>query len=284
MNEIAGPQHESASFDRLAKFSLSLIVLLFVASTFMPAGGNGRGESHLGVGFLLGAIYCQVAAANAWITMGTGKSGQRLLIGLVWLASCPFATTLNLSMAGLPNAGELFLFISIGIVGQAILLQVALCILRFGFRWRIVERTQADMSGADEKLQFRLAHLIYFTTAIAILLGIGRQIVEHASITWTRRGGPEFGPFLFLAVCAALQTMPLFFSILVPGRRFWFTVPAMCILIALGTAYELPLAQLVGIRGGPDQWHFIWINLFSSLGILLFGTITRISNYRLATP
>jgi hypothetical protein len=89
--------------------------------------------------------------------------------------------------------------------------------------------------------------------------------------------------FIFLAVAAVAMTLPLLMAALLPRHAIPATL-AVLLVIAAVTAGEYPLQRVLtgGGGGGPDVWHFVWINAFQAWWVLAIAIAVRMCGYCLA--
>ncbi|MFO0902013.1 MAG: hypothetical protein U0939_03380 [Pirellulales bacterium] len=269
------------TLDRLGKVVFAMIALLTITAVFAPIQNNTP-SAHAAIGYLLGTIYAQITVASAWLALGEGRFANRAAVVLAWLAVLPFVVSLNLMAMGRRFETGFVVLFSIFVFSQALLTLAPLALLRVVYGWHLVN-AETHVPDDGRRLQFGLKHLMLLTTTVAILFGAGRAFVLYVLPGMQRSMVHEAGPFAFLAVAAVLFMLPLLFAAFAPGRWCIPASLAMLALAATATYLEEPLAQQMGIRGGPDLWHFIWINAFSALSVLAFSGATRYCGYRLFT-
>jgi hypothetical protein len=139
--------------------------------------------------------------------------------------------------------------------------------------------------GTDERpTQFGIRQFMIFTAIVSVILGIGRALFPYLPLLGDARG--EWPIFLFLAIASIVMTLPLVLAALLP-RYALPSVGGVLILIACATFAELPLLNTLlknrGGPGGPDIWHFLWINGFTVGWILAMTGLVRWAGYRLQT-
>ncbi len=116
------------------------------------------------------------------------------------------------------------------------------------------------------------------TALVAVLLGAGRALVPWlGEELHLDRESPIF---IFLALSAVIQTLPLLLAGLLP-RWSLLGVIVVLLLIGLATTWEVSLLRhFPGVRGsGPNTRHFIWINVFTSAVILAGILLVRFNGY-----
>ena len=149
--------------------------------------------------------------------------------------------------------------------------------LAFGAHLR--HNTKAPAFDPRER-QFGIRQLIIVTTIVAVVFGAGRlavpQMAEHLELT--KGEGPIF---VFLGVAAVILALPLILAALM--RQFALpSVLIVLILLAIGTASEVPLLRLVGGGGpGPKVQDFVAINFFTASVLLTVLSMVRLNGYSL---
>lgn len=250
-----------------------LVAGLLLAIVLEP---NGR--EHLVLGYLFGTMFGQATLASAWAALGPLPLLWRLPLSLVWLALLVGAITGNIAAHGGPR--EVPFVIGGCLAGQFAALQVPFWGLALGYRLRLRQGATGELKVDPRETQFGIRQLMIFTTVIAVFLGACRfamtQFAQQDDL------GGEAPIFIFLAVAAIVVTLPLVLAALLP-RFAPAAVALVLVLIGLLTAWEVPLLDKFHNGPGPDTWHIIFINGFTSAWILATVVIVRISGYRLRT-
>jgi hypothetical protein len=165
---------------------------------------------------------------------------------------------------------------------QWLLVQAPLWVLAARYDLKIRHRGESSPFQGTGQLQFGIRQLMILTFIVAVLLGIGRMLVINFAAAFTVGGG-DAPIFIFLAVAGVLMTLPLVLAALLPRHAVLATLGVLA-FTAVATAWELPLMNAVMARGGPDQWHFIWINAFQAGWVLTVIGLLRLGGYSLAPP
>jgi hypothetical protein len=119
-----------------------------------------------------------------------------------------------------------------------------------------------------------------FTAIVAVIFGLGRLVVTRLGPHLSLEGGPDIPIFIFLVVASIVMTLPLLLAGLLP-KYWWQAVLVVLLLIGVATAFEVPLINSFASGGGPDVWHLVWLNTFTSAWILALVLVARVSGYRL---
>jgi hypothetical protein len=131
--------------------------------------------------------------------------------------------------------------------------------------------------GREER-QFGIRQLMVFTFIVAVVLAIARLMVSHLgnnfrtndTLTWA-----------FLAAVAAVTTLPLLLAAVLERRALLALIFSLAVLVAC-TLWERPLLSSVSPGGGPNIWHFVWINGCSAAWVLAIAGILRWGGFRLS--
>lgn len=118
------------------------------------------------------------------------------------------------------------------------------------------------------------------TVIVAVVLGLGRATVASMAASLDKSG--DVFAFVFLAVAGILMSLPLLLAALLP-RRAVLSVLVLLVLIAAVTWGELPLLRQLG-GGGPDFWHFAWINFFQTAWIVFVVALLRAFGFGCGNP
>jgi hypothetical protein len=265
------------SASRVYVWTAPLIALgcLLVAGLDLDAQTPDSPYGWFVIGCALGTMFGQTTIAAFWTALGPPPLYARLLASLLWLTLLSLAFVIGFrferqSLEVLPLLGP-----SAG--GQWVLVQVPLWLLAYlyGLRLRFGPPHASDVG----RPQFGLGQLMIFTLGIAVILGIARGVIASGALKFDNH---ELPVFLFLAAAAVLISLPLALAALM-SRLAWLGVPVILGLIALATAWELPLlTSILGSGGRPNIMHLVWINFFTSAWVLAFVVVARLGGGRLA--
>lgn len=266
--------------DRLLVVILPILAVSWLILAVVDPDGPGRAGEYVILGNLIGSIFAQATLAAAWSALGPFPLRWRLPLSLVWVATLPIALALNIGLNGGPE--EAVLTLGACVLAQWLLVQAPLWCLAVMFGVAI--RPRADLATAVQPsdLQFGIRQLLILTAIVAVVLGIGRVLVAWLGAQLEGLKG-ETPIFIFLAIAGVLMTLPLLVAALLPRLAIPATL-AVLLLIALATVGEYPLQRTVagGRGGGPDVWHFAWINAFQAFWVLLVIIALRLCGYGLA--
>ena len=256
-----------------------LIALTWLMIVVVDPTPGGQVIQSIAVGFFLGAMYGQTTLAAVWTVVGPGPLARRLRYSLVWIALLAVAVAMNTHFHDWPSR-SMAVVISLCLVGQWIVVQSVLWGLVVGFGLHLHHAEDRQHNENLHQVQFGIRQLIFVTTIVGVILGIGRVIIDpiKANLSPDR---VEMVIFVFLAVAAALLTLPL----VVAGLMRHLAIPGVAltlVLVGVITAFEMPLLQVLQPRFGPETSDFIAINTFTALMILTVLAIVRINGYNLA--
>lgn len=223
---------------------------------------------HFLIGLMLGSLFGFAILAACWIAYGPGRSTVR------WPLACLMLVAVPLSFA-ISMPGELILLLLCQIVIVVLLLLMAALIrLRFGIR--LIKPTESASPQASMAVkQYGIRHLMIITTVIAVFLSVGRLTLPFVGGLQTN----EFPVFLFLAFTSCVICVPFLFALLALRDSLWPTL-ALVALSVLATWRESTLLASLELSG-PDFFHFVWINFFTVLPVLLVAVGLRKCGYRL---
>jgi hypothetical protein len=244
-------------------------------SVLDPDPGTGISET-VGLGYFFGSLFGHATLAAAWTSFGPAPLVWRLPLSLFWVSMVAIGIGINVGLNGGPD--EALLVVGACLFAQWAILQFPLWGLALGYGLRL--RHIDDVGSDPREHQFGIRQLLIVTTIVAVVFAIGRFIVGLLGENVNIRG--EAPIFIFLAVAAIVLTLPLLLAALMR----WYSTAAVIVtlaLIALATAWEVPLLQLVHSGPGPKAEHFIAINAFTAAVMLAVLTVVRLNGYSLAT-
>lgn len=265
---------------RILLWAPPVLVLQWIAIAVIEPNGRGSFE-YVNIGFFLGSVFGHATLAAAWAALGPGRVWWRVPLSLVWVATLPVAIAINLAMDGGPD--DVVVIIGACLFGQWLIVQLPLWALAVGFGLRLQHVDDWGKTQDRRSRQFSLRHLMIVTTIVGVILGAGRLLIEWLgeSFSFDR----EAPAFIFLAAAAVILTLPL----LLAGLLQRWAIPAVLVvltLIGLVTAWELTLLQMVPGGGGPgpDTDHFVWINAFTMVTVLMGVLLLRLNGYGTMDP
>lgn len=225
---------------------------------------------HFLIGLVFGTCFASAIIAALWAIFGPGKKRARFPVAAVFLFAVP-ATLLYLKLhepAIMLLVCQLAIFSTI--VGIGLL-------LRLTFRAQLSKSNivQVEAPKTPPTSQYGIRHLMILTTAIAILLTIGRLATPYIAAY----SGNDQWIFAFLALGVCVICMPIIFSVLALNRNFFPTV-IIFLLSGIATLGEFSLFQSLPMKG-PVWIDFVWINAMAFLPVLLASIGLRLCGYRL---
>jgi hypothetical protein len=260
-------------FGRVCIWALPLVGL----GCLLVVAADAQRHEHIGIGYILGTMFGQTTLAAAWTALGPLKLIWRLPLSMAWLALLVTAMTVNFGGNG-PE--EFILVVAACLLGQWMLVQLPLWGLALGYRLRLRHGSQAHLPVDRREGQFGIRQLMIFTAIVAVIFGVGRLVAANLSLQFNQGAAEGVPIFIFLAVAAILVTLPLVLAMLLP-RFGAISVALLLGLVALATAWELPLLSTIHSGPGPDTMHLVWINGFTAAWIIAFMAALRLSGYRL---
>jgi hypothetical protein len=194
------------------------------------------------------------------------------------------ALGINIALYG-PGEPSILVIFGFAALIQWALAQAPLWGLAVGYGLRL--RHAADVQSHQERAerQFGIRQLLVVTAVVAVVLGICRAIVGGL----VRREAFEAGAMVIigmLVVAGIVMMLPLLLAALLPRHALPASV-VMLVLIAVGTAAELPLLEALrptGPGGGPETWHFLAINAVQAFWVLALAGGMRLGGFALAAP
>jgi hypothetical protein len=256
-----------------------LLGILLVGSWIVIAVINPLNHRPISIGYLIGTIYGQTTLAAGWTVFGVPRIGWRLVIALGWIITLVIALAVNLH---LHSGDDDFIFVfALCLGGQWMVAQGPLWIMAFCLRMRLHHASHVEPLELSAAPQFGIWQMMTFTTAIALLLGIGR--LSAPWITLWFGGEPEAFLFVFLSIAAVITSLPTLIAALLPRHAIVATIASL-LLIAPVTYAEWPLMDVLGIleQGGPELWGIIvYINVFTAGWVAVVAWLLRAGGYRL---
>jgi len=267
-----------------AHYRLPLVVLPMLGVNWLllavvDPDGRVRTWEYVGLGHLIGSIFAQATLAAAWVALGPGPLRWRLPLSLVWLVIPLVALACNLGLNGGPD--DVLFIMGACVLAQWLLVQAPLWCLAAVFGLAIKHHASGHAMQRGD-LQFGIRQLMILTAIVAVVLGVGRLLVAWLGAQELSWDG-DTPIFIFLTVAAVAMTLPLIIAALLPTHAIPATL-AVLLVIALGTAGEYPLQRAVtgGGGGGPNIWHFVWINAFQAFWVLAIAIAVRLCGFGLA--
>jgi hypothetical protein len=227
------------------------------------------GPSPVAIGYVVGTLFTHPTLAAAWTALGPGRLNWRVPMSIAWAALFPLVVfILFVGKGGGPIEGV----VVVGgcLIGQWILLQAPFWTLAMLFDWALQRHT--DVEGESNRIRFGIRHLLIVMVISSVTLGLGRITVSNMSFP-----GNEVVVFVFLTAAAIVVTLPLLLAALM-RRMAMLGVLLSLMLIAVATAFELPLLKALG-GSGPRVSELIAINVVSAVLILAVAGIVRLNGY-----
>jgi hypothetical protein len=251
-------------------------VVGLVLLAMVDVQANAGPPEELVVGYVLGTIYGQSLVAAAWVALGPGQLWARSLASLGWIVLQIVAVAIQTAAHRGPDDVLEILAIS------ALVLWIAAQVPLWTFAWWFgcFLRPVQEASPATDALrdhQFGIRQLMIVTAVVSVVLGLGRVAILN---DWFQlESNHETATFAFLLLAAAVMMLPLIFAAFL-RRHAVLAVLFVLLLIAGLTAAELPLHDSLVSRPGPNAWHLIWINAFTTFWVLLFVVTARLCGWR----
>jgi hypothetical protein len=279
---IAVSDSTSAKDRDLARWlskQVGLIVVVIAVTAMAAAIVQVLGPSRrVAIPILLGSLFGIVNALAVWIALGPFPLVWRILTTCFFIPIAYAATVIVLPwIVAAPIQGD-DASLLIAIVGQFVLLQVPLWVLRRIFRLELVQvRDSSDRR--DNSLQFRLAHMLIGVTLIAVILRVGLSVwdplLSHLNTT------PELRPFCMFVGLNLLLIWPALWAVLggeAVGKRLLLS---LLLLAAMTICEPFVFSAALRAKGLPPA-IFYWVtNVAQWLVIVGHLAITRSHQYRL---
>ena len=268
---------------RLALIHLAIIPVLAAASWMQVAPSTSV--------FVASA---QVALLGLWLAMGTGRFTKRLLIVLL----------LGILLTALPlfsmrPVRSDFAAVFLHLAGAAF--QIGLIAIPFGFPlgflydagWRLRDKPEGVIPVSDPPLQYRVSHLLAWTTLVAMILALRNFVQSQGTITATGSIGfssssssdPFSGVFAGFAIAAV--TLSLFSAAIITAFWACLGLPPPGYRLAISTILVALLCSLpLHIAGGSDQvgWALLCLKfmavVISSLLFLRYQGVRLVNIWR----
>lgn len=258
------------------KIIVLAVLLLFVNLVVLAVLPDASGVSEEAIiGYVLGSIYAHAFLAAAWCNFGPGRPIVRWTISPVWVAGALLVVVIHFERHGVSSSelwtigGLLYCqwFVSILIMGTVAIFS--------GVRLRSMQ-SNAIPTTSQQSFRFNIRDLLIIISVSAVLLAIGRTTLQNFVIP---AGNSDFIIFAYLSIAAILITLPLGLSMLMGGRSL-LALPLALIWLVAATVMEVSLFSDSGLSG-PNKWHLIAINGFSTVVVLLIVGLLSWAGYRL---
>lgn len=262
---------------------LLLIAVGWLVAVVACVSLNERTQpSHFVFGLLVGTIFQWTVLAAAWGALGPGHLLWRIPLSFVW--ACAMGSTLAVTLAlleGSPEAGVVFMLITTGLWVVA-LLPLWLAAFAFGLRLRYQYDEERAEDSAGER-QFGIGQLMIFTSFVAVSLGLGRFVLGSNLVPDADR---EFISIMAIVmITQVLVSLPLIFAGLLQQRVALATVIGLGFVVVITVAERITFAQIVPRAIPPSEFGLVtWVNIHSTIWILIFTAVVRGAGYRLGLP
>ncbi len=242
---------------------LTLVCCVIVVFPIRPPGGR-----HFTLGLAIGSLFGFTILPSIWTVFGPGIPMVRWPLACLMLIAVP----LSLSFYAGREIGPIVL----SQIASTVFLFLFAALLRFQFRIRLLKPTEPEtMPHGVVVTQYGIRHLMIITAVIAVLLSVGRVIVPSLS----RFPMNDLPIWVFLAFSSCVICVPILFSLLTLRNSFWPTLSILGLSV-LATWNEVSLLASLKLRG-PDFFHFVWINFFTVIPVILTAVGLRRCGYRL---
>lgn len=242
-----------------------LISVCVVIALYPPQPSGG----YFFVGLAIGSLFAFTILPALWTTFGPGHRIVRWPLACLLLIALPQAIY--------PSARSETISLLLGQMAIVVLLLLVVMLLRFLLGIRLLRLTESSaMQPSVAVKQYGIRHLMILTTAIAVLLSVGRMIMPFLSRLPAAHDLPVW---VFLAFSSCVICMPILFSLLTLRNSFLPTLVLLGLSV-LVTWNEATLLASLKLRG-PDFYHFAWINFFTILPIFFVAVGLRKCGYRL---
>ncbi len=235
-------------------------------------------SKYLLVAILFGSLFGQTTSASIWATLGTGYHWVRLILALGWFFLLLFGTTLLMARMNGPD-GTMLIVVAGTMLLQSFLIQVPLWCWRSIAGLRLVSR-QEPAAGEAERVQFGIAHMMFFTAIVALILGMAQAMIRWLGADATHVGD-GLPVFLYLGASAILVSLPIAVASLL-DRHCLPALALATVFVVLVTGLAFPLMVAMGLqRSGPDFYDIISINLSVTTQVLAYSLGLRFFGHRL---
>lgn len=232
-----------------------------------------------GLGFLLaivtGVLLGQAVVGGTWLMLLTK---HRLLVSV-----CVFASAICFTVYAARTGAE---SITAMIVGVAVLAQLLLaCVPLAVFRslgWKL---SQSLEEASGRSVQFQISHILFWTTGIAVVIGLGRILVPTFDPKTFRGGeGVQIASyFLLYTLGNAFLVGPVLWAFFVRHRKsIWIGLSCFS-FAAVGLAERYVFMQLKWFNGLGQASFFVGLlNAAFVVTLLSFFIPLRLQKWTLA--
>ena len=221
-------------------------------------------------GVSFGSIFGFTILAAVWSALGPGRVAIRLFWASMLIIVCPLVSSLVVSSRFLLAIVPSLFAIVITLVAILVL-----CKTQFGIRLQKPSDFGQELGETVAWRQFGIRHLMIVTTVVALLLAVGRIAIPIFKTA-------TFLPLLvfgFLAFGTCISCLPFLISVLSLKRTL---IPTLILFVLVGMATVGEAFLFASLKmDGPDVYHFVWINFFALLPILIGALGLRFAGYRL---
>lgn len=251
-------------------------VVGLVLLAMVDVQANAGPPEELAIGYVLGTIYGQSLVAAAWVALGPGRLWARSLASLGWIVLQIVAVAIQTAAHSGPDDVLELLATSAFVLWIAAQVPLWTVAWWFGCFLRPVQEVSPNTDSLRDH-QFGIRQLMIVTAVVSVVLGLGRVAILN---DWFQlESNRETATFAFLLVAAAVMMLPLIFAAFL--RRHAVLAVLLVLLLIVGlTAAELPLHDSLVSSPGPNAWHLIWINGFTTFWVLLFVVTARLCGWR----
>lgn len=259
----------------LALIGLGLLVVLLLC--LAPSSG-----SIWLAGMVWGTLYGHFVAAGFVLATHDGRLTQRLTVTSVWLATLivSFFLAATISSKRIEEATMVSIMTTIIGVGVSLSTALSLWSIRRVFGLRVVRASDEDIRDPGRH-QFSIRQLLFITTIIAGLLGLGRALIQPLlNASFLRQEVTTILILSLIGLTAVLTQAPNWLALLSPSRWLFRLLVTLVFTAAIDVA-EFQLLSMVNPRRMPDlSWIVTFINVVATSWSLAFAFASRRAGYR----
>ena len=273
----ASPLRDGSRRWVLALIGLGLFVILSLS--LAPS----RGTPWIS-GLAWGTLYGHFVATGFTLATQSGRLSERLSITFVWLASIVTSLFIAATVSTKQISQTSFMALSAAVIASTASACTALaltaCRRLFGLQ---VARVTGNDAGDARRYQLSIRQLFGITTIIALVLGLGRVLVQPLlGSNIVQQEGRSIAILFLIGLASVLSQVPNWLALLLPRRWPYGLMVTLALTVAINFA-EIQLIVTVPQRREPHlAWILSMINAIATAWVLAFAVAYRRAGYRIA--
>lgn len=231
-------------------------------------------------GIVIGTVFSSTVLAAAWTSFGPANLLVRLPLSLLWAAL--MGLSIDVSILVIDGGPRSFGYFTLLTSALWLVAQVPFWGVSLYFRLKLWHQGTLLLSHNTRQRQFGIRQLMIFTAFIAILLGVGRWLLQN--IPKTMFDSDELKLWTFLCVSQIAMSGPLVCTTMLPRYVPAGVIISLLLIAGVAAAQMSRANQLLGGFPGNEFWLLTATNVSGVVWVFLFAVVVRYSGYHFGVP